>query len=256
MFPSPSLNLDPGAVYYKASPRDLIMPFQAIEVVGRNTDVDSAAAEDIWTKGGVYVAPTAARVHAIVSNSANDTAAGTGARTVKIQGIDSNFNLVTENVTLNGTTPVNTSGSYWTIDILGRTYGSGATNAGLITATAATDATVTNQVEGGYLNSASSVFMVPTGYKGYITRWWVALYDATDGAAADVRLRQLVYGDTSYANLSTGIVSKGGVPFFEQRFPTPLVIAAKTTVKVTAAEMSINNCDIASGYDITLIAQS
>lgn len=40
------------------------------------------------------------------SDNANDTAAGTGARTVLIVGLDSNFNEIIQVITLNGVTPV------------------------------------------------------------------------------------------------------------------------------------------------------
>jgi len=52
----------------------------------------------------------------IVSSSANDTAEGTGARTVRVEGVylnaDGLFQLHQEIVTLNGTTPVTLSKSY------------------------------------------------------------------------------------------------------------------------------------------------
>jgi len=42
------------------------------------------------------------------SSNANDTAAGTGARTVRVTYLNTSFELKTEDVTLNGTTAVNT----------------------------------------------------------------------------------------------------------------------------------------------------
>lgn len=57
-------------------------------------------------RGGVYQTPTAAASLEIVSTDANDTAAGTGARTVTIIGLDANWNEVTQTVSMNGTTAV------------------------------------------------------------------------------------------------------------------------------------------------------
>jgi len=56
--------------------------------------------------GGVYRTPTAAAALEFVSSSADDTAAGTGAREVTVIGLDLSWNEVTQTVTTNGTTAV------------------------------------------------------------------------------------------------------------------------------------------------------
>lgn len=53
--------------------------------------------------------------HSIVSTSAADSAAGTGARAIVIYGVDSDGYLRTELVILNGTTPVLTANQYYLI---------------------------------------------------------------------------------------------------------------------------------------------
>jgi len=77
----------------------------------------------------------------ISSSNANDTSAGTGARTVKITYLDATgAGPFTETVTLNGTTPVNTVATdicyIESIEVL--TVGSGNSNAGTITLWTAT----------------------------------------------------------------------------------------------------------------------
>lgn len=67
--------------------------------------------EDIWGGGGLYTGfpsgdPETVQVF---SSSANDTANGSGARVVRVTGLDENWNIVTENVILNGTAPVTTT---------------------------------------------------------------------------------------------------------------------------------------------------
>ena len=66
---------------YITSPKDFsvelsrgrITGMSTITKFGHNSDVDTGSAEDVWSNGGTYVAPTTARVHNIVSTSANDT---------------------------------------------------------------------------------------------------------------------------------------------------------------------------------------
>ncbi len=53
-----------------------------------------------------YPTPTAATTLEVVSSDADDTSAGAGARTVTIQGLDGNWDEITQTVAMNGLTPV------------------------------------------------------------------------------------------------------------------------------------------------------
>jgi len=101
---------------------------------GRNSDIDTAAEETIWANGGMYTFPTAAQTLDVVSSDANDTSAGTGARTVEIQGLDGSYDAVTETVTMTGTTPATTTATFLRVNrAMVKTAGSGGVNAGAIT---------------------------------------------------------------------------------------------------------------------------
>lgn len=65
--------------------------YRRITALGNNPDMDTGAAEDVWTGGGIYPWPTGSTALEIVSDSANDAAVGTGARTVTINGLDINY---------------------------------------------------------------------------------------------------------------------------------------------------------------------
>ena len=83
-----------------------------------------------------YTEPTAAAQRSIASASVNDTAAGTGARTVRLVYFDgTGAGPFTEDLTLNGTTPVNTVATNirFIENIFVITVGSGLANAGVIT---------------------------------------------------------------------------------------------------------------------------
>jgi len=84
----------------------------AINKFGQNPAV-ATTGEDVWSGGGTYAFyPTTAQNMEILSDSANDTAAGTGARTVQVFGLDENWEEATETVILNGTTPVALTNTY------------------------------------------------------------------------------------------------------------------------------------------------
>ncbi len=72
------------------------------------------AAEDIWEGGGLYTGQplTASGTVNIVSASTDDAAAGDGAQTVEIHGLDANFDPESETITLNGATSAVSQNSY------------------------------------------------------------------------------------------------------------------------------------------------
>lgn len=109
-------------------------------IQGYNADVDTAAEEHLITEGGTYPFPAAAAATTIESASANDAAAGTGARTCKVSGLDANFNEISETVTMNGTTPVSLTREYYRINsVVVLTVGSGLVNAGKISVKQSSD---------------------------------------------------------------------------------------------------------------------
>lgn len=138
------------------------------QATGRNIDVDTGT-EDIWSVGGVMTEPTTARAHNIASGDAADDDGSTGMTAVRVHGILSDGSEATEDVTLDGTNNVATTNSYTFINRLeGISYGSGGTNAGLITATAQTDSTVSAQIAVGAGRSQMTHYRVPAGKKGLI----------------------------------------------------------------------------------------
>lgn len=157
---------------------------EALHKFGRNPVVTGDTTEDVWDGGGLWVPPTEARVHNLVSSSANDAAAGTGARTIKIYGLDANYDRQEETITLNGVTPVATTNSYTRIfRMVCQTWGSGQANAGNITATAVTDATVTAQVSTGNNQTLMAIYTVPNGYSLILYTYWFFV-NATAGIGA------------------------------------------------------------------------
>ena len=79
---------------------------------GRNPKVKSSDYETIWDGSNLYPWPTAAETLNVVSTDADDTSAGTGARTVEIEGLNSSWAVITETVSMNGTTNVTTTNSF------------------------------------------------------------------------------------------------------------------------------------------------
>lgn len=222
---------------------------------GLNSDIDTGAAEDIFGQGGTYVEPTAARVHAFVSSSTNDASAGTGARTLTVRGVDGSYNAVSETVTMNGTTPVNTVNSYFHIHLVQvATVGSLGYNEGTITATAATDATVTITVEPVNNQSTSSIYLVPNGYKGYIMMIRARMNNATANSAANVDLYVKPFGGGYQLKTRLGVNNSGGSSVENDYTQScPFIVQGKSFIKMRCSSVTNNNTEVTGDYDLILV---
>lgn len=254
-------HLKPGGLnnmsYFPNSPYDLqvargLVPgILAVNKFGRNPDID-VGTEDIWSQGGTWVAPTTARVHALVSSDAADTAAGTGARTLSVNGLNGSYVDTTETVTLNGVTPVNTVNSYTIIHrMIVLTAGSGATNAGTLTATAATDATVTAAIIIGKAQTQLAIYQIPAGYTGYLTMFSGSI-DGGAGTNVDLELFAKPFG--GIFNLKGTIaLSIAATSLGSRMYPVPLKFTEKTILKLRATS-DTNNANVVGNFDLYLVA--
>lgn len=144
------------------------LPFSKI---GFNPDVD-ADEEDLWSVGGKYIWPAAEQGMELVSSSANDAAEGTGARTVYIEYLDSDFVQHTEIITLNGVTPVPTVATdiyrinyFWVL-----TAGSGKVAAGNIDIRNLADTPIYSRIPVGLTRARNIIFTVPAATCLYISQ--------------------------------------------------------------------------------------
>lgn len=223
--------------------------------VGKNGDVDTGGYEDLWY-AGQFTPPTAPRIHDIVSTDINDdgSPAGTGARTIQIYGVTAS-GLESENIIMNGTTNVATTKTYYDIyDMVVWTAGSGNTNAGVITATAQTDGTVTCGIAIGDGNAAlRAIRYIPTGYTGYLFDWNASMYQNTTGYTAEVCLKTK-FSSGVWIEKAEHILVALGSSNERDEFKMPLVIPAESHVKIEVATVSNNNTVVQGGFSLLLVA--
>jgi len=107
----------------------------------------------------------------VISSSAADAAAGTGARTIEIYGMDYDGNPLTEIVTMNGQTAVQTANTFWRV-FAGKvqTAGTGRKNAGdIYIYKTGTGGTITAGVPG---TLTSALLKVLTGFNFATSGMW------------------------------------------------------------------------------------
>ena len=214
--------------------RDQITGHTTVLVSGTGTSVGTSTTT-LWSQNTVYAYLSTAAVMQISSSSANDTAAGTGARTVTIYGLDANYNQINETVTLNGQTAVNTTNSFLRVFHLAVvTAGSGEAAAGTIYAgTGTVTAGVPAVVYGVYTTgngSTAAIWTVPAGYTAYITSYSAGYGNAITAYGTvflAVRPFGSVFDTTSQVRVSNG--SQGWV-----EFSYPISVEEKSDIELRA----------------------
>jgi len=150
--------------------------------LGYNGDV-GATEEDIVTQGGSYYwIPTATALE-VVSTSASDAAAGTGVQKVIITYLDADYSQATEEITLNGVTPVPLTDT--TIlrvnSIRASAVGTGMMSAGTINVRTVVGANVVRSIATGFTRGRGLTYTVLLGKTLYLTSCTVASGYTTSG---------------------------------------------------------------------------
>jgi len=143
----------------------------SIIIRGHNPSQSSASGTvDIAEMGDLSYLASAEQMN-IVSDDANDDEGDTGLRTLLIQGVDNDGVAIQEVITMNGTSNVLTSLSYLRVNsIIGLTAGSSGWNEGAITATAASAATIQDEMGPTESISQASHYTVPLGTRFFLSR--------------------------------------------------------------------------------------
>jgi len=228
--------------------RGLVPGHTALSIFGYNPDVDTAE-ESVWPDGGTVPHPAAESQLTIVSTDAADdgSPAGTGARTVYIEGLDGDYNVVSETITLNGTTGVTTTNSYLYVNqFYVVSVGSGGANAGEITAKVST--TLYDIIAIGYNQRTTAHYCVPAGYTAYLTSGIITAGQASGSTSITAFLKQ--HGLDGI--LRVGAVSTLNNGSVQYDFTYPYTIFEKNCIGASAIG-SANNNSVSAFFNIVLI---
>lgn len=148
--------------------RGQIEAHSTVNIYGYQTAV-STTFIPIWENATAYTYPsTATQMHLIGTDS--DTAS------VLINGLDANYNSISETLTLNGTSAVTTANSYLRINSMQVTSGNPAA---AVTLKDLTNTTIYAQINAGVGRTQAGIYTVPAGYTYYLQR--VNLYSSLNG---------------------------------------------------------------------------
>jgi hypothetical protein len=236
--------------------RGQIQGHRNVTVFGFNPDVDQTQVS-VWPLPSLITFPSAALQMTVSSSSASDTSAGTGARTIVVQGLDANYNEISETVTMNGQTAVTMTNALLRVNyayVL--TAGSGNSAAGDIyigtgTVTTGVPATVYDVIKFDYNNTTTGSYTIPAGYTAYLSQGLFSAGQA--GGSNQVQGRLLSRGPDNIRRTAAITSLNNGVADYV--FEYPLAVPEKTTLEATAVGSSNNNA-VSSMFILVLVKNS
>lgn len=248
--------------------RGIIPGMSTYNKFGRNIEIDADVLADIWdgghtiASGGsvslIWVAPTQARIHDIVSSSTSDAMGGVGARSIHLFGLPAwDKKEISEYINLDGTTNVPTVNKYVIIHRMKvETKGVTSINVGIIKATAQTDATVTAQIRAGQGQTQMTLFGVPSIQTAYLGRFY-ANCNKSAGAAGLVDVSLMVNTDpmgelTNFLTRHTFGLQTVGTSAFTIPYYVPKIIPGPVIIKIQVLSGTAN-MDVSAGFDLILV---
>jgi effector-binding domain-containing protein len=195
----------------------------SLNLFGNTTALGSTAYGPLWEgltgAGGTYTYPGSAVVMTLVSSNAADTAV-----VITVNGLDASYNVISENVALNGTTNVNTTKSFFRINNM-QTYSGNAVG----NVTAINGGVTYAKILAGQGDTQMSIYTVPAGYTFYQTYYQAdSNTSVTSGAYAKLRtyLVDNAAGGVIHALSQTAFVQNLTVPL-----QFPLAFSEKSDIQ-------------------------
>ena len=209
--------------------------FSGVQKFGYNSSVGTSF-ETIWDGGGDYTFITSSGTATATSSDTDDN---TG--TIQIFGLDSNYDLAEETLTIGGS-----AGSVSFIRVfrvLMKTANTGNANVGTITITVSS--TTVAQILPTYGQTLMAIYTVPRKYQAYLVQLDV-------GSSKDLeneikfRIKQIDNGNVW--NTRSFITARGG--FTEKNYHVPEIILEKTDIEMRAKSSATSS--ISGGFELIL----
>lgn len=226
----------------------LVTGHSHINKFGFNNEVPTTF-EVIALGSSNFTYPTTAGVVTLVSTDANDDDGDTGARTVSLQGLDSDYNQIEETVTLNGQTNVTSTKSFLRLFRM-RIETAGSSGGGEGTITATVGGNELSRIEPDFDNQTlQAAYTVPADKTGYLIRMQAT--STKDNKAAMVGLF------TRSSDADSVFTVKQLIEVYRNNvvvdFPVPIEIPAKTDIELRGKNLNSGNVSIGGTFDLILI---
>ena len=209
--------------------------FTGIQKFGYNGSVGTSF-ETIWDGGGDYTFISSAGTATATSSDTDDN---TG--TVEIQGLDSNYDLATETLTIGGSASSTSFIRVFRAKMINANTGDA--NVGTITITVSS--TTVAQIQPTYGQTLMSVYTVPRKYQAYLVQMDIG---SSKDLENEIILRIKGIDNGNSWNTRSFLTTRGG--FVEKNFAVPEIINPKTDIEMRAKSSATSS--ISAGFELIL----
>lgn len=213
--------------------------------------------EGIWEQGGDVNWPAAASQMKVSSSLAADDLGSTGAEKIRIYGLDANYDLQDEEVTLDGQTQVTTTKSYIRVfRAIVTQAGSGGINAGVIYVYTGTETNgvpdsataIYTTIAAGEGQTLQAFYTVPRNYRGALLDFHFSS-SATGNNYVTGKVLVREFGG-AFVTKEKVVLGSGGMA--ERHYQIPTIIPARADIQVVGVA-DLTNVDVEATFCMYLI---
>lgn len=188
----------------------------------------------VWENATAYTYPLSA-ITMYLSGSNGDTAQ------ILIVGLDANYSVISETVTLNGLTPVATVKQFFRINSMTVSVGSATNPAGNVYLRDQSGAVTYAQINSGVGRTQAAIYTVPAGYTYFLQR--VNIYTSLNG--------------NNYVTYTNKTISPAGVVQYTQQAPFAVSYEARRVMPRPVLEKTDIQllCKVQTGTGAVAVAQ-
>ena len=222
---------------------------------GDNTVDIWDGANDADSNQMTYTFSSSADIDSLVSDSGSDTV------DIEIQGLDTNFDLVTQTITLTGQTRAALSTSLirvfrlkniGSVTLVGtvRCYVNGSITSGVPDDMT----TIRAEINNGNNQTLMALYTIPNGKTGYMRSFFAATAGANKSTNYIIDLYARPEGQVFQLKHKTALV-EDGVSHFNHHYSEPEVFIAKTDIiiRTTVTGLGITSAAVSAGFDLVLV---
>ena len=233
--------------------------YSGVNKFGNNATLATSSTETVWdgSTAGTYSFPTTASITHI--RSAVDSVITQGV-VVEVQGLDTNWDLVVQEITLDGT---NSTTEVILTTALRRVFRMKALDDTTLDqdiwvgATGVAAATAKAIITTGNNQTLMAVYTVPAGFTAYMTHYYGSINKDSGGGDPDVVMRLWVQdNDNGYAPQIKHVIGldEGATSYMQHRFMPYFRVNEKNDIYINCSNLSgTATADVSAGFDLILI---
>jgi hypothetical protein len=221
--------------------RNQIMGHSVLSLFGYQASVTTTFIP-VWENASTYTYITVASTLSLVSTSASDD---TSAK-ILINGLDSNFNPISETLAMNGTGAVTTVNSYFRVNSLVMVSPGTSQNTNIGTITLKQSSNVIAQINAGVGKSQSTIYTVPAGYSFYLD---LAEVNTSNSYTGSVIITYKVQAINNVTGVKLNVLQQPFVSIYTaSRSSDPFIYTEKTDIQW---QLSTSTGTVAAGIILT-----